>query len=76
MATTTLTTYRIEFRDGWGARDHFGREIAARVEAAGNEFATLAEARAALARHRKEHGGERPGRFDIVSSAGRRWDWQ
>ncbi len=70
---TLTTTYHIEFRDGWSANSHFGREISARINAAGNEFRTLAEARTALNRHRREHGGSQPGRFDIVASDGRRW---
>lgn len=74
---TTKTTYRIEYRDGFAANSHFGREIASRIASSHpQDFATLAEARAALRRHRTEHGGERPGRFDIVASDGRRWSWE
>jgi hypothetical protein len=68
-------TYRIEHRQGWAANTHFGHEIQVRIEAAGNEFATLAEARSALNRHRRDHGGRQSGRFDIVGG-NCRWSWQ
>ncbi len=76
MTTTICTTYRIEYRDGWSANSHFGREIMSRVLASGNEYATLADARMALRQHRSEHGGTQPGRFDIVGNNGRRYSWE
>ena len=65
-------TYVVEHVAGFSANTHFGREIAARLSHAGQpiRFSTLGEARKALREARKAHGGDQPGRFDIVEMFG------
>lgn len=67
----------IEYREGWGPNTHYGREIMARLRAESPDgFASLDAARAALRRHRNEHGGSHVGRFDVVAPNGRRYSWE
>ncbi len=77
MKTATKMTYHVEFRDGFSALGHFGREIAA--DLGSRDFDTLAEARAALKSARDRHervNGISGCRFDLVASDGRRWSWE